>query len=299
MWMATTGSVRGDYRTRRTGAATVPVDWGHPQEVAVTSSRVGRGPQTHEEFGVSGSVAEAWASGSIRSTRVRPRPGVPSWALKVVMAVTGVVFAAFVLVHMIGNLKVFTGAEHFNEYAHWLRTVLQPFLPYEGLLWILRGVLMACLVAHVASAVVIWRRSRASRGAHRRPGMWVRNFTARTMPLTGIVLLGFVAFHVLDLTTGTTGVASGTFRPATSETAHAYENLVASFQRPVVATVYMISMIALFLHVAHGLWTVVSDLGVTGRRARAVGWVLAGGIALAVMLGNILIPIAVLAGVVA
>lgn len=271
----------------------------------MASSQVGREPQTHDVI-VEDAAGEqeiaaqlALALGSIRSHRVRRQPRVPSWALKVIMAVTGVVFALFVTVHMIGNLKVFTGSEHFNEYAHWLRTVLQPFLPYEGLLWILRVALIASLVAHVWSAALIWRRSRISRGAHRRPGMWVKHFTARTMPVTGLVLLGFVILHVLDLTTGTAGVAAEGFQPASAETAHAYENLVASLRRPWVAAVYMVSMLALFLHLAHGLWSVVSDLGATGRRVRAVGWVVAGVLALAVMLGNMLIPIAVLAGVVA
>lgn len=265
----------------------------------MTSSRVGPGPQSHDVRGErETAVRRALALGSIRPGRVRRPPRAPSWALKVVMAVTGVVFALFVLVHMIGNLKVFTGAEHFNEYAHWLRTVLQPFLPYEGLLWILRIVLLACLVAHVAAAAIIWGRGRASRGTHRRPGMWWKHFTARTMPVTGIVLLGFVTLHVLDLTVGAPGVAADAFRPATPETAHAYGNLVASLQRPWAAALYMVSMIALFLHLAHGLWTVVSDVGATGRRLRAVAWVLAGTVALAVMLGNIVIPVAVLTGVV-
>ena len=114
------------------------------------------------------------------------------------------------------------------------------------------------------------------------------------MPVTGIVLLGFIVFHVLDLTTGT--AASDAFRPATTEQAYAYENLIGSFKRPVAAGFYMFTMIALFLHLAHGLWTVVSDLGVMGRRLRAVGYALAGGVALTVMLGNIIIPIAVLTG---
>ena len=270
----------------------------------MTSSHVGPGPQYGDKalspLDERREAARlALSMGSIRSARLRPQPTVPSWVLKVVMAITGVVFAGFVLVHMVGNLKVFTGAVHFNAYAHWLRTVLQPFLPYEGLLWILRVVLIACLAAHVWSAALIWGRSRVSRGRHRRPGMWVRHFTARTMPVTGIVLLGFVTLHVLDLTTGTSGVAAEAFQPATPDTAHAYENLVASLQRPWVAALYMASMIALFLHLAHGLWTVVSDLGATGRRTRAVAWVLAGVVALSVMLGNILIPIAVLTGVVA
>lgn len=241
-------------------------------------------------------LANALALGHVRSARLRRQPKVPSWALKVVMAITGVVFALFVLVHMIGNLKVFTGAQHFNEYAHWLRTVLQPFLPYEGLLWILRIVLIVCLVAHAWSAALLWNRSRVSRGKHRRPGMWVKNFTAHAMLVTGIVLLGFLALHLLDLTMGTSGVAAESFQPATHAAAYAYENLVASLQRPWVATFYILSMLALFLHLAHGLRTVVSDLGATGQRTRAAFGVAAGVLALVVMLGNILIPIAVLTG---
>ncbi len=235
--------------------------------------------------------------GGVRRGRVRPRPRVPSWALKVVMAVTGCVFALYVVVHMIGNLKIFTGAEHFNAYAHGLRVVMEPFLPYEGLLWIVRGVLVVSLLAHVGAAPVLWARARASRGPHARTAMGLRSFTARTMPVTGVVLLGFIVFHVLDLTVGTGGVAPETFRRATTEQAFAYENLIASFARPAVAAFYMLTMLALFLHLAHGLWTVVSDLGVTGRRLRAVGYGLAGGVALSVMLGNILILIAVLTGV--
>lgn len=234
--------------------------------------------------------------GRVRDARVRRPPVVPSWVLKVVMAFSGTVFAVYVLVHMIGNLKVFTGADYFNEYAHWLRTVLQPFLPYEGLLWVVRAVLLVCLVAHVGASGVLWSRGRASRGSHRRQGLGLRNFTARTMPVTGVVLLGFVVFHVLDLTTGTGGAASTSFRPATPDRAYAYENLITSFQRPAAAAFYVLAMIALFLHLAHGLWTVVSDLGATGRRLRAVGYAVAAAFALAVMLGNIIIPISVLTG---
>lgn len=222
----------------------------------------------------------------------------PSWALKVVMAVTGTLFALFVFVHMIGNLKVFTGAEHFNEYAHWLRTVLEPFLPYEGLLWILRIVLLVSLVGHVWAGAVLWRRSRVSRGPHRRKGLrGMRSFSARSMPVTGVVLLGFIVFHVLDLTVGAEPVAPESFQGPTHEQTFAYENLIASFERPVAAGFYIVALLALFFHLAHGLWTVVNDLGATGKRTRAVGAAVGGILALAVLLGNILIPVAVLTGV--
>ena len=247
---------------------------------------------------VPGADREALAIGRIHTGRVRGTPLVPSWVLKVIMAITGTIFALFVLVHMFGNLKVFTGAEHFNDYAHWLRTILEPLLPWEGVLWILRVVLSTSLVAHVWAAVVLWLRARASRGPHRRKGWAMSSFAARSMPVTGVVLLGFIVFHLMDLTIGTSGAAPSTYRAATMTQSYAYNNLVASFDRPLASGFYMLALIVLFLHLVHGLQAVVIDLGGTGKRLRAVGVAIGGVLALAVMVGNILIPVAVLSGVV-
>ena len=214
------------------------------------------------------------------------------------MALTGTLFALFVFAHMIGNLKVFTGAEHFNDYAHWLRTVLEPLLPYEGLLWILRVVLLIAVVGHVWCAVLLTARARRARGPFRRKGLGWRSFTARTMPVTGVVLLAFIVFHILDLTTGTPPIGSAEYEASTRTASFAYENLVASFERPAAAAVYIVAMLALGAHLAHGLWSVVNDLGVTGHRVRQTCLVLSGVIALVIMVANIAIPVAVQIGVV-
>lgn len=217
-----------------------------------------------------------------------------SVTLKLVMAGTGIIFALFVLVHMIGNLKVYTGAEHFDAYAHWLRTLLEPLLPYEGALWVFRVVLLSCLIAHVGAAVILTRRARRARGRFRRTGKrdsLARSFVARTMLISGTVLLLFIVFHILDLTVGTAPAGTESFVPG-----QAYDNLIASFERPAAALFYVLAMTVLGAHLAHGLWTVVNDLGVTGRRTRQVGVALGGMLALAVMVGNITIPVAVQLG---
>ena len=214
------------------------------------------------------------------------------------MAVTGVVFALFVTVHMVGNLKVYAGAAHFNDYAQWLRTVLEPLLPYEGLLWALRAVLAVSLVAHVGCSVVLHRRARRARGPFRRKGLGVRTFGARTMPVTGLVLLLFIAFHILDLTTGTAPVAGAGYASATRSESFAYQNLVASFERPLVSTFYLLAMAVLGLHLAHGLLSVVNDLGAADHRVRQAGAAIGGTLAGIVFVGNASIPIAVLTGLV-
>ncbi|WP_234407203.1 succinate dehydrogenase cytochrome b subunit [Microterricola viridarii] len=226
------------------------------------------------------------------------RPLLSNFALKIIMAVTGLVFAGFVLVHMIGNLKVYQGPEHFNAYAVWLRTLLEPLFPYEGVLWALRIVLIVCLVGHVGGAAMLVARARRARGPFRRKRLPMRSFLARTMPVTGVVLLLFVIFHLLDLTTGTRPAASASFEHGTVDTSHAYENLIASFQRPEVALFYILAMVLLGMHLAHGLWTAAHDLGATGKRLRAIAVAVAGILAIAIMLGNISIPVAVLLGVV-
>ena len=224
--------------------------------------------------------------------RIRTQPRFPSWAAKLVMAVTGLLFVAFVLFHMVGNLKVYTGAEHFDSYAHWLRTLLYPLVPNEGVLWALRVVLVLALIAHVGCALLLLRRSRASAGRDKGRGRGGASaFGARMMLPTGIVLLLFVVVHVLDLTTGTRPVSPEGFRSGS-----AYANLIASFSRPWMAAVYGITMLVLSLHVAHGTLLAVQDIGGTGATLRRIAAAVGGIAALALLLGNASIPLSVQMG---
>ena len=227
-----------------------------------------------------------------RRSPVRRAPVFPTWAAKAVMALTGLVFTGFVVVHMIGNLKVFSGAGHFDDYAAWLRTLLAPLVPPEGILWALRVILVVCLVAHVWCAALLVRRSRGSAGPHRRrtrPG--ATSYGARSMLFTGVILLLFVVVHILDMTTGTTPVAPESFVAGSP-----YANLVASFSRPWVAAFYGITMLLLAVHIAHGVRTAAGDLGVTGVRSRAGFAVVSGAGAAAILFGNAAIPLAVQVG---
>lgn len=232
----------------------------------------------------------------------RPRPRVTSATLKVVMAITGSVFIGYVLAHMVGNLKVFLGAEHLNDYAAALRTLFVPIAPDESVLWTLRLALLVCLVAHVAAGVVLTRRARAATGeVSRTPRLsTLRSFTSRTMLVSGVVVGLFIVFHVLDLTLG--AVAGDQFRHPEvvgGETVYfASDNLVNSLRRPWAAAVYVVANLVLGAHLLHGGISVVHDLGVTGSRARRVVIATLTGVAVAVVVGNVAIPVAVLTGVV-
>ncbi|HIW92095.1 MAG TPA: succinate dehydrogenase cytochrome b subunit [Candidatus Corynebacterium avicola] len=232
--------------------------------------------------------------GKISIKPLREKPGFPTWAMKLTMAVTGLIFAGFVLVHMIGNLKVFAGAQGFDHYAHFLRDMGYPLVPHEFILWCLRVILAVSLILHVYCAFALKARAKQSRGEFKRTGKvkGLNNFTAGSMLGTGAVLLLFIIFHILDLTLGK-AVASSDFVHL-----QAYNNLVASFERPAVAIFYILCMIVLFLHLSHGIWTASSDLGITGHRTRQVVLWISYLLPAAVMIGNIAIPLAVLTGIV-
>lgn len=220
-------------------------------------------------------------------------PFPPNWALKVIMAVTGAIFVAFVVFHLAGNLKIFLGQESLNHYAEWLQQdILYPLIPHGWFVWIFRGVMLTCLILHVYAAAVVRARGSKARGKHKRQGLrGFENFQARNMLVTGLVLLFFLIFHLLDLTVGAAPAASGEFVRR-----DAYSNVINSFHRPAVSLFYILAMGTLFLHLAHGLWSVVNDLGATGHRLRAFVFAISGGLALLIMLGNIVIPVAVMFG---
>lgn len=240
--------------------------------------------------------------GDSLAPRPRHQPRRPSFTtLKTTMAVTGTVMALFVVVHMVGNLKALAGPESYNGYAAWLREAFYPLLPVEGLLWVIRVVLAACVLAHVWAGTTLWLRGRAARGPFRRVAMRRRALATRSMLTTGAVVAVFVVVHLLDLTVGVLVAPSTYTAPTHVEgelTVSAYENLVASLSRPQMAFFYSGVMLALGTHLAQGLWNVVIDLGGTGARLRRVALALALAVAAAVALCNGALPLLVLAGVV-
>ena len=149
---------------------------------------------------------EAVAHGHITNEPIRQKPGVPSWVLKLIMAVTGLLFALFVVGHMAGNLKLYLpahgGEEALDEYGAFLRSMGEPLFPHEGALWIIRAVLLVAIIAHIYGAIALTARSKASRGKFRRSNLMggLDSFATKTMLVSGIVLLLFIIFHLLDLT---------------------------------------------------------------------------------------------------
>jgi succinate dehydrogenase / fumarate reductase cytochrome b subunit len=211
---------------------------------------------------------------------------------KWIMALSGIVLLLYVLAHMVGNLKLFLGADHLNEYAEWLRTLGEPAFPRTVVLWGMRVVLIAAFVGHIVSAAQLTRMNWQARPvryqSHR--DYVAANFASRTMRWTGVIIALFVIFHLLDLTWGS---ANPDFVRG-----DVYDNVIRSFERVPVAIVYIVANIALAIHIFHGSWSMFQTLGWNNPRFKTFRRAFAVAFAVVIGVGNVSMPLLVVTGVV-
>lgn len=201
---------------------------------------------------------------------------------KVVMAVTGIIGVLFVIGHMTGNLLMFKGQGAMHEYALLLRTSMP-------LLWAVRIGLIVAVLLHIIAAYQLTMLSRAARPegyAKRNPQ--VTTFAARTIKWGGVLLLVFLVYHILHMTTGTVHPNFTHLDP--------YNNLSIAMRNPLVVAFYLLAMGALALHLYHGSWAAVRTLGAARPTTHPLRRKIALIIAIIVAAGFALIPIAGFAG---
>ncbi len=203
---------------------------------------------------------------------------------KAVMAVTGVVLFGFVVGHLLGNLQIYLPPEKINHYSEALRAL-------PALLWGTRTVLLVSVWLHIWSSFALWRLQKAAR-----PVTYVKKasinstYASRTMMWSGPIVLAFVIFHLLHFTFGVVH-PGGPF-----DKHNVYNNVVTGFQFWPASLFYIVAMIMLCYHLYHGLWSMFQSLGFSHpvytpwlRRFAKVSAIL-------IAIGNVSIPVAVLAG---
>jgi succinate dehydrogenase / fumarate reductase cytochrome b subunit len=235
-------------------------------------------------------------------TRIRPDAGAKapvrkkrsaSVGWKILMAVTGIVLVLFLFAHMAGNLKIFFGGPTFDHYARWLRTIGTPLLPETWYLWIQRTGLTVAVIAHIVAASVLTVRARKARPvkyAHRPKVQG--SYAARTMRWGGVIVVLFVIFHILDLTTGTLNPVGDKANP--------YGNVVADFapHRWYVTLFYALSIVAVGLHLRHGIFSAARTLGQQTARGERIWRAVALILSIVLVVGYLSVPFAVTTGLV-
>ena len=211
---------------------------------------------------------------------------------KVVMALTGAVLILFVIAHMVGNLKIFSGPVEINAYSRFLREVGYPEFGYGQLLWIVRIVLLVCVFLHITAATQLTIMNRKARPVGYDSKKDVETtWGALTMRWGGVLLAVFIVFHLLHFTAGVVG-----FQPGQFEHLMVYQNVVAGFSVWPIALFYIVAMCALCLHLDHGIWSALQTLGwVTADNTKSVRTI-SRIVAILIFAGFVSVPISVLAG---
>lgn len=213
---------------------------------------------------------------------------------KTVVALSGIVLVLFVTGHLLGNFTIFLGKDWLNWYAEHLQSL-------GPMLWVIRLFLLGVIVAHIFFTMLLWKENQAAR-----PKKYIASdpvgtsVFARTMRLSGLIVLGFILFHLAHFTVRIVDPAFQHMETMLDghEVHDCYRMVVTGFSNVPVSILYIVGLFLLMMHLSHGIGSLFQTLGLTNRRihplietvTRAYAWLL--------YIGYISIPISVLTGIV-
>jgi succinate dehydrogenase / fumarate reductase cytochrome b subunit len=190
---------------------------------------------------------------------------------------------------MIGNLQIYLGPVTLNGYAEKLQSM-------GPLLWVVRGTVGGCFLLHMWMVLDLYAKSLAARPVRYRVTQSVAtNYAVKAMWLSGIVILLFVIYHLAHFTFPGIAMANTYEHDVHGQV---YDNVVNGFSVPWVSGVYIAAQLFLWAHISHGAWSLLQTLGLNHPRYNQPSRAVAKFIATVIVIGNISIPVAVLAGVV-
>lgn len=215
---------------------------------------------------------------------------------KYLMAVTGLLMVLFIIAHMFGNFTIFGGAEGINSYAAHLRAI-------PPLLWLFRAVMLAAFLLHIWLGINLYLENKSARPVEYAVKRNQRtSFSARTMIWTGLLLGAFVVYHILHFTMHVAispEIAAGVganFDPL--QRPDVFKMVVSSFGQFAIAGIYVVAMVILLLHLAHGIQSFFQSLGATNDNTQPMLEKWGRGVAFLLMVGFVLVPVSIFFGVI-
>ncbi|SEA54731.1 succinate dehydrogenase subunit C [Desulfuromusa kysingii] len=212
---------------------------------------------------------------------------------KILMAVTGLMLVGFITVHLLGNLSVFAGADAINAYAKHLHDL-------GPLVWVFRLVMLLLFAVHITFGVQLYLENRAATpDNYAIQKTLVTTFSAKTMVFTGLIILAFLLYHLLHFTVQITNPEiSAQNLPLVDGHLDVFTMVTLSFQKVFISLVYIVAMIALTLHIFHGLSSWVQTLGLSTGSSQDKVTYIGKIVAIAYGLAYIAIPLLLLARIV-
>lgn len=168
------------------------------------------------------------------------------------MAVTGLIWSGFVFTHMAANMLILFSADAYNSYSHALIT--------NPLIYVAEAFLVLTLLMHIFYGVKLTienRKAKAHKSAKPTSGPKAPRFQSKFMIYHGTLILAFVILHLITFKFGThyTTTVDGV------EMRDLHRLVIEVFQNPVYVAWYLVALVAVGLHLAHGFWSSFSTLG--------------------------------------
>ncbi len=215
---------------------------------------------------------------------------------KLIVAVTGILLLGFLAGHLAGNLLIYAGQKAINDYG----VFLHGFLHGAGV-WIARLGLLGAVVLHVVATIQLTQQNRAARKSRYAYETTVQASKAsRTMIVSGLIILSFVIFHLLQFTILPGPEDEAYWDHVTGDTVRhdIYGMVIRGFSNVFVSIFYIVSMAFLCMHLSHGVASVFQTLGLRTEKTESLIQMTGYAYAAVIFFGNISIPIAVLTGLV-
>jgi len=210
---------------------------------------------------------------------------------KAVVAVTGLFMLLFVVVHLLGNSSIFAGPDGINAYAAKLHG-LGPFV------WVFRIFMAAMLCLHVVLAILLTLENRAANpGKYAVKKMLRATFAGETMIWTGLLLLAFIVYHLLQFTVRVTpDVVLGN---DAKDRFDVFTMVLSSFRITPIALLYVAAMVTLYLHLSHGIQSIFQTIGLNNEKTLPQFSLCGKLLAALFFVGYSAIPVLILAGILA
>ena len=178
---------------------------------------------------------------------------------KAVMAVTGLLLVVFLIGHLLGNMTIFKGAAGINSYAEHLHQL-------TPVVWGNRIVMGLAIVLHIILAIQVTLENWAAKPVKYQVSRSLRaTFSSKNMIWTGVIVAVFVGYHLLQFTIRATPglVLQSEVLPGGAERFDVFTMVVTSMQGALVAAVYVVAMVAVFLHLKHGIQSLFQTSGLS------------------------------------
>lgn len=196
---------------------------------------------------------------------------------KYLMGVTGLVWAGFILGHMLGNLLMFISSDAYNSYGHALTS--------GNVIYAIEAVLITCLIVHVTCAISLTIENRKARGSVRYAaspsGEKAPSIASKTMAIQGSIILMFIILHLITFKFGEIYMT----QVNGVEMRDLYRLVIEVFNQPIYLAWYFLSLVILFFHLSHGFGSIFQSFGIRpdkyGGAIKKLSWtyavVVAGG----------------------